>query len=253
MSGRIGFIGTGHIAAPMARALARDGQSVVVSERNAAIAAELVAAFEAISTLPNQGVVDTCDTVFLCLRPQLAESVISGLQFRADQRIVSVMAGIPAADLARWCAPAREISIMIPLGFLEQGGCPLAVYPTGDTITALFGEKNPVVAVTSEAALNSHFAICALVPGVLGMLETGAGWLAGKGGDPDDAALYTTQLVAGFLNAMGREAECLQAERDALATPGTLSLMMVDGLAKGGANIALRAALNSIDARLNST
>ncbi len=252
MTGRIGFIGTGHIAAPMARALARDGHSVVVSERNEAIAAELAAAFETITARPNQDVVDASDTVFLCLRPHLAESVISGLRFRPGQRIVSVMAGIAAVDLALWCAPASDISIMIPLGFLEKGGCPLAVYPTGDAVAPLFGAKNPVVSVASEAALNSHFAICALVPGVLALLETGACWLAEKGGDNDDAALFTKQLVAGFLSAMGKEAGCLKAEKDALATPGTLSLMMVEGLSDGGATAALTDTLDAIDARLNT-
>ena len=109
-----------------------------------------------------------------------------------------------------------------------------------------------MVSVASEAALNSHFAICALVPGVLALLETGACWLAEKGGDNDDAALFTKQLVAGFLSAMGKEAGCLKAEKDALATPGTLSLMMVEGLSDGGATAALTDTLDAIDARLNT-
>lgn len=253
MTARIGFVGTGHIAAPMARALARDGHAVVVSERNAEMATELAALFETITVRPTQGVVDACDTVFLCLRPHLAEEVVSELEFHAGQRVVSVMAGVSAADLARWCAPASDISIMIPLGFVEQGGCPLAVYPGGDAIAPLFGARNPVVAVSSESALNSHFAICALVPGILAMLEAGERWLAARGGDPDDAALYTTQLVAGFLDAMGKQAGCLTAEKEALATPGTLSRMMVEGLDGGGAIVALTAALDTIEARLNPT
>ena len=247
----IGFVGTGHIAAPMARALARDGHRVVVSERNKQQAAKLAAAFKSVRIAPNQRVVDTCDTVFLCLRPHLAEAVLTELTFRPGQRIVSVMAGVPAADLAAWCAPATDISIMIPLGFLEQGGCPLAVYPDGAAIAPLFGARNPVVDVPTESALNSHFAICALVPGLLAMLETGADWLAAKTGSADDSALYTTQLAAGFLTAMGKQAGCLTAEKEALATPGTLSLMMVDGLTKGGAIDALTQALDAIDTRLN--
>jgi len=250
MTAPIGFIGTGHIAAPMARALARDGHKVVVSERNADMAAELAAAFKQISVAPNQGVLDACDTVFLCLRPHLAEAVLKGLRFRPGQRIVSVMAGVSAADLAACCAPATDISIMIPLGFLEQGGCPLAVYPNGAAVAPLFGARNPVVDVASETTLNSHFAICAMVPGLLAMLETGADWLTARGADPDAAALYTTQLAAGFLTAMGKQAGTLRAEKEALATPGTISLMMVDGLSHGGAIDALTETLNAIDARL---
>ena len=172
---RSGEDDTRHIAAPMARALARDGHQVVVSERNAAVAARLADAFETLSVAPNQAVVDACDTVFLCLRPALAQTVLPGLDFWPGQRIVSVMAGVQAADLAAWCAPATDISIMIPLGFLEQGGCPLAVYPNGAAITPLFGARNPVVDVPTESALNSHFAICALVPGLLAMLGR-TGW-----------------------------------------------------------------------------
>ncbi|MEM8598209.1 MAG: NAD(P)-binding domain-containing protein, partial [Pseudomonadota bacterium] len=163
----IGFIGTGHIAAPMARALARHGHRVWVSERNAETAAALAASHHGITVGPNQGVVDAADTVFLCLRPPLAAEVVAPLRFRADQRIVSVMAGVPMADLAAWCAPATDISITIPLGFLETGGCPLAVYPHGRTLEPLFGAVNPVIEVASEAALNAHFAVCAMVPGLL--------------------------------------------------------------------------------------
>ncbi len=90
---RIGFIGTGHIAAPMARFLARTGHDIVVSERNADVAATLEETCGAI-VAPNQKVLDSAEIVFLCLRPQIARAVLSGLTFRPEQRVVSVMAGL---------------------------------------------------------------------------------------------------------------------------------------------------------------
>ncbi|GMG84404.1 pyrroline-5-carboxylate reductase [Paralimibaculum aggregatum] len=247
---RIGFIGTGHIAAPMARRLAGEGHEVLVSRRSAAVSAALVAGSPRIAAAENQAVVDGAETVFLCLRPQHAEAAVAPLAFRPEQRIVSVMAGVPAAALAAWCAPARDISITIPLGYLEAGGCPLAVYPHGATLAPLFAPANPVIPVASEAALNSHFAVCAMIPGLLAMLEAGSGWLAERTGDADGAERYTAQLMAGFLAAMAPGAGRLAAEKQALATPGSLSLMMVEALETGGATAALTGAMDAIERRL---
>lgn len=247
---KIGFIGTGHIAAPMARYLARRGHQVFVSERNAETAAELAAEFANITVLGNQGVIDAADIVFLCLRPHLALDVLDELSFRADQRIVSVMAGIPLARLGDTCAPAREICLTIPLGFLEQGGCPLAVTPDGETLSALFGADNPIIPVATEAALNQHFAICAMVPGVLSLMDTASDWLAASTGDRDNAERYVTELMGGFLATMQPGAGALHRETFALATDGTLSLQMVEALKNGGSHELLRDALAAIGKRL---
>jgi pyrroline-5-carboxylate reductase len=248
---RIGFIGTGHIAAPMVRTLARDDHALWISERNREVSAELAAAFPQITVAPNQAVLDAVDVVFLCLRPQHAAEGLAPLRFRREQQIVSVMAGVAMAELETFCAPATRICQTIPLGYLEQGGCPLPVYPDGDTLTPLFGGANPILPVPSEAALNQHFAICAFVPGVLDLMATAAGWLTERTGDARGAAAYTSQLLNGFLTAMPKDQlGRLEAERDALATPGSLSLQMTEGLRAGGAHDALTETLDAIGARL---
>ncbi|MDF1715702.1 MAG: NAD(P)-binding domain-containing protein [Antarcticimicrobium sp.] len=246
---RIGFIGTGHIAAPMARFLARTGHDIIVSERNAEVAAALAETCGA-TVAPNQAVLDRAEVVFLCLRPQIAKAVLSGLTFQSGQRIVSVMAGISLADLGRLCAPARDITLTIPLGFLEQGGCPLPACPDGDLLERLFAPENPVIAVPDEHAFTLHFAICAMVPGLLDLIATGADWLAAETGDPEMAEFYTSQLVSGFLATIGRAPGTLAQERDALATEGSISLRMTRALQSGGAHDALRAALDGIGADL---
>lgn len=247
---RIGFIGTGHIAAPMVRHLAGKGHPVAVTRRNADVSQALAAELT-IRVGEAQEVVDASDVVFLCLRPRASEEVISTLRFRPGQEIVSVMAGISRAALKRLCAPAARIVQMIPLGYLEQGGCPLAAHGDTDLLEEMFAPANPVVAVASEAALNAHFAICAMIPGILDLMATGADWLGKATGDRDAAEFYTTRLLGGFLAAMetgsaGRLAE----ERDALATEGTLSLQMTRALRDGGAHDALAEALSDIGKRL---
>jgi pyrroline-5-carboxylate reductase len=248
---RIGFIGTGHIAAPMARFLARKGHDVVVSERNAGVAGALVAAFPAIEIKSNQGVVDSADIIFLCLRPHLWAEIVPNLTFRADQQIVSVMAGVTLADLYAACAPASQISMTIPIGFLEFGGCPLPSCPDDVTLGALFAPENPVLPVPDEAAFTQHFAASALLSAVLGVMEEGSDWLGEVTGDAKQSEIYVAALISGFLADMPKDGQARLAEyKNGLATKGTLNLQMVEGLENGDAFKTLRTTLDAIGKRM---
>lgn len=247
---RVGFIGTGHIAAPMVRFLAERGHEVTVSVRNETTAAQL-ARSHAVKVAENQDVLDASDIVFLCLRPHVADAVLAQLRFRKDQQIVSVMAGVPLARLQKECAPATDITLTIPLGYLEQGGCPLPACPRAASLAALFEPENTVIEVPDETAFNMHFAVCAFVPGVLDLIATASEWLAEQTGDADQAARYTKALLTGFLTQLpDGGAETVARERDALATEGTLSLQMTQGLREAGTHDALLATLSAIGDRL---
>lgn len=248
---RVGFLGTGHIAAPMARALAKKGHTVTVSERNAETAAALVAAGLGITSAPNQAVIDASDVVFLCLRPAVWTDAHRGLTWRADQKIVSVMAGVPLAEIARVCSPVTNLSVTIPIGFIEFGGCPLPVAGNPDALTDLFGADNPILPQASETALNDHFAASALLSGVLAFMETGAEWLAAQTGDARQAEIYVANLVAGFLRDMPKAAAGdMATAKWALATPGTLNLQMVERLRSAESLTALPAILSRISASM---
>ena len=168
---RIGLIGTGHIAAPMVRFLASKGHDLCVTERSRAVSSALKAEL-GVRVADAQTVLDRSDIVFLCLRPQVAGEILTPLAFRADHQIVSVMAAVSQDQLAKLCAPASDFVQTIPLGFLEQGGCPLAAYGNDALLADLFAPENPVIPVSDERALNAHFAICAMVPGLLDLMTT---------------------------------------------------------------------------------
>jgi pyrroline-5-carboxylate reductase len=235
----------------MARHLAGKGHDIAVTRRSASVSSALARDIGA-TVGTAQEVVDASDVVFLCVRPHQAEAALAGLRFRAGQQVVSVIAGISRAWLERACAPATRIVQTIPLGYLETGGCPLAAFGDAEILEPLFAPQNPVIPVASEAALNAHFAICALVPGVLDILATGADWLAAQTGDRAGGEYFTTQLMTGFLGALDpARTHVLAEERDALATEGTLSLMMVNGM-RDGATDATRRALDAIGQRLEA-
>ena len=233
---KIGFLGTGHIAAPMARFVARKGHDVWVSERNAETAAALAALDLSIKVADNQSVVDASDIVVLCLRPAVWQPITQTLTFRSDQKIVSVMAGVAFDDIAQAVAPASDISSTIPFGFLETGGCPLPVAGDPATIRSLFAPENFILPQSEEKMLQYHFAASSLPSGILEMLEVTTKWLAEKTGDADQAEIYVGNLISGVLNNLNiSNAGVLADERNALASPKTLNLQMVEGLRERGA------------------
>ncbi len=248
---RIGFIGTGHIAAPMARFLARKGHEVTVSERNFETAAELSACGLGIQVAQNQTVVDGSEIVILCLRPAVWKEIMVALKFGQDHRIVSVMAGVPLADI-RASTGIDDVSATIPYGFLETGGCPLPVAGDPTVVNTLFAPENYVLPQAEEKFLQFHFAASALASGILEMLEVSTSWLAGKTGGPDQAEVYVGNLISGVLNNLEiNRAGVLAAERNALASPKTLNLQMVEGLRKANAFDHLPRILSSISASMD--
>ncbi|RYI04947.1 MAG: pyrroline-5-carboxylate reductase, partial [Acetobacteraceae bacterium] len=95
----VGILGTGHLAALMVRGLAGSGYRLVLSPRNAKVAAELVAEHTCEVGESNQAVVDVSDGVFVCLPAATGVVELSGLRFRPGQPVLSAMAGTGLAAL----------------------------------------------------------------------------------------------------------------------------------------------------------
>src|SRR3546814_1446192 len=91
---RLGFIGTGTIAAAIVEGLALSGEEpILLSPRNADIEARLSDRFSHVGVAnDNQAVFDQSDPVLLAGRPQIAESVLEYLKFRPDHPISSLIA-----------------------------------------------------------------------------------------------------------------------------------------------------------------
>lgn len=233
---RLGFIGTGEITAAMVRGLAGQGHRILVSPRNATVAAALAAEFGEVAVAPNDQVVAGSDVVFLCLLARVAEEVLPGLPFRRDQSIISVMVDAPLAKLRQLCAPVSDIAITIPLPPIAKGGCPLPVYPASPVVEALFGQRNPVIPLRSEAALSAHLGASALCSPILDQLLAAADWLAGFTGDRNGAETYISAMIRAYLPAE--------------PAPGELAGALAKLSTEGGLNATLRAAMEPAKADL---
>ncbi|MEM7438012.1 MAG: NAD(P)-binding domain-containing protein [Pseudomonadota bacterium] len=196
---KVGFLGTGAIAAAMVKGLSGQGHQILVSERSHNTATELSDAFEEVSVAPNDAVVANSDILILCLMADTARAVLPNLPFRADQSVLSVMADVPLADLADLCAPATNFAIFIPLPFIATGSCPLPVTPESLVLEELFGSKNIIIPCRDEKALNAHFAACSLASVTFAQMQETASWLAQHTGDANGAEAYIKALLGGYI------------------------------------------------------
>ena len=248
---RVGILGTGHIAAPVARALVSQGHSVTISRRNESVSAALVREHASISVAENQDVLDHSEVVIISLRARAAQGVLPQLAFRPDQTVISVMAGVSLAELTDLCAPATQINLAIPLSFIERGGCPLPVYPASPELEALFGSENPVITVSSEDALSQHFAAATMVPVTLALLGAAADWLGVRTGDRRAAEIYVATLLAGALRDLPKDGANRFAEAvHGLATEGGLSAQIIDHMRDAGVIASLGEGLDGLGHRL---
>lgn len=255
---RIGFIGTGEIAAAMVAGLAglvtgpeRQGHRIYLSERNAKTAAKLAGTYTNVSVHSNQQVLDHCDTLVLCLMAAVADVELPKLAFADRHKVISVMVDVAHATLADLCAPATKIAIAIPLPMIATGGCPLPVYGDAAAVVELFGGNNLILPQASEDALNAHFAACALGSVVLAQMQEAADWLTGITGEPVAAEAYMSRMITGYLNAfsddkVGQYTDTLNA----LSAEGGLNATLRAKLEQGGALDDIRTGLDQFRGRL---
>ncbi len=247
---RVGFIGTGEIAAAMVRGLAGRGHEIFVSARNAKTSALLADEVSGVTVASNAEVVAQSDTVFLCLMADVARQVLPDLPFRAGQAVISVMVDVPVTDLHALCAPATDIACTIPLSAVATGGSMLPCYPASSALETLFGKTDTILPVASQSALNAHFAGSALSAPLIALMQTGSTWLADQTGDPQAAEAYVAGVFAGFLRQMQTSGADFDTLLQSLATEGGLNASLKSHMQDTGAHDALIAGLEALKPRL---
>ena len=253
MTKKIGFIGCGKIADPMVRYLVRrfPDCEIRVTARSEAVSSVLAAEFPQVRIASAQDVLDHAGDIILSVLARTAREILPGLEFRAGQRIISVMADIELAEVSRLIAPATDPCVTIPLPFIHRGGCPLPVYPESPALTELFGDGNPVIVQSEEAHMGPHFAATAILSTVMAALDCTSRWLAGYTGDDRAAETYVASLVGGYLGSLEKDGK--QRFREALgdlSTEGGLNFQLLNHNRDGGMFEVLEQGLRGLGARV---
>ena len=96
---RYGFIGCGNMGGAIARAMANSTKNILLADADEKKAANLAAEL-GVACGNNEYVIGQCETVFLGVKPQMAEEVLKPLQARIKKKrptLISMMAGVSIA------------------------------------------------------------------------------------------------------------------------------------------------------------
>jgi pyrroline-5-carboxylate reductase len=231
-------------------------ERILVSPRNAAVAESLARAHVRVAVAPdNQAVLDGAATVVLCVRPQVADGVLSGLRFAADHRVLSVIATLGLEGLLPLVAPAVDVGRAVPMPFAARRHGPLALYPALDWAAALLGPLGDVIAAPTAAAFDRFCGITATMAAYFRVLGTLHEWLI-EGGVPADLA---ARYVVGHLQALsavpggdsaGHSAGDFSLLAQRFATRGGINEQLVGQLEQAGVFDLLTAALDQVLLRI---
>lgn len=223
-----------------------------VSPRNAEKAAALAAAFPQVCVAKNnQEVVDGSDVVVLAVISQVARETIGALQFRAGQRVISLMGLFSLSVVKDLVAPASRVCRAVPLPPVARGTCPIVQCPPDPEVKCLLGRIGTVIEVPDEAQLNDLTAVTSLMAPFYAWLAQIQAWLKGRGVNDEIASRYVSALFHGLsLDVVDVGAEGFEAIVSNSQTPGGLNEEALDRLRDTGWYDEIDRVLDAILARL---
>ena len=251
-----GVLGVGAIGAAIVTGLCEnvdEAPEVLLSPRNAGIATGLARRFASVEVAAgNQAVVDGARVVVVCLRPQVAQSVLADLRFPADRVVISAMAGVPVKALQRLVAPATDVARVIPLPAVARRDGITPVHPPNAAAVALFDRLGETVELADGRAFEAFSASSATIAAHFRYLDTIASWLESQAIAEPAATRYVASMFAG-LAAATRSGERFEQLAREHATSGGINEQFLNGLEHGGTFEHVSLGLQRILDRLNAS
>jgi pyrroline-5-carboxylate reductase len=197
---------------------------ITLSPRNAEVAAQLSAKFPALVVgACNQDVLDRSDLVFITLRPQGAEEIISQLSFRRDHRIISAVAALSRDRLLELIAPAQVVVKAIPLPAVEQRRGVTALYPGEPVVNELFDQLGSALPVADESQFSAMSTGTSVVASFSMLAQTTASWLCAHGLESLAARNYVNALLTGIVDSADHSVAPFAEIAESHATKGGLN------------------------------
>ena len=234
---RLGFLGTGTIAAAVVGGLAGQGHQIMVSHRSTRHSNALAAKFAEVESGTNEQVLAESDVIFLGLLAPHAPAILAPLSFRTGQTVISFMAEMSLEAVAKLVAPAHAPALMLPYPGIATGGSPILALGDTSMIEALFTPANRIFALNTQAELQAWLCAQAVLSPVAQMVDEAASWL----NDGPRGEEFLRMLVATSL--AGQTCGDLLA---ALNTAGGYNQRLRLEMGRAGMSGALRDGLSSL-------
>jgi len=254
---RLGFLGTGSITSAIVTGLRADRGlpcPILLSPRNAHVAARLAAAFPQVSVAEsNQAVLDESDIVFLAVRPQVAREVLADVKFRPSHRVISLVATFSHQSITALVRPAANVSCAVPLPTVAFHRGPTAIFPPDPLAAALFGRLGVAVGAATESEFQALWASTAMMAPYFTYLGSLSTWLIDHGVPPSRAQEYIGMMFSGLgLFRQGTGATFAELAEE-FKTKGGLNEQCAAQLEQSGVFDACTRALDAILTRIRSS
>jgi pyrroline-5-carboxylate reductase len=251
-----GVLGVGAIGAAIVTGLCEnvdDPPEVLLSPRNAEIAASLAQRLATVDVAAdNQAVVDGARVVIVCVRPQVAQTVLAELRFPADRVVISAMAGVPVKALQRLVAPATDVARAIPLPSVARRDGITPIHPPNAAAAALFDRLGETVELSDVKAFDAFSASTATIAAHFAYLNTIAAWLESQEIPAPAATRYVASMFAGLAEAT-RSGEGFEQLAREHATSGGINEQFLNDLEQGRIFEGVSFGLHRVLDRLNAT
>jgi len=254
---KLGFIGAGAISEAIILGLFNHGKfrsPVFVSRRSRVRSERLARQFRQVEVKDdNQDLVHESDFLVIAVLPGQCEQVLSALEFRADQTIVSLVAGTKLEDLRKVVAPATRVHRAVPMPPIEFGLGSIPLYPPNADVQALFDRVGTSLPLDDESHFGVFAAASAFMATFFEMVASNARWMEDQGIARKQAARYTTSLVQALAAMAAKaDAEELQSLSSECQTAGGLNERLIKGCEANGWFEILRRELDGVVA-MNQT
>jgi pyrroline-5-carboxylate reductase len=254
-NGHLGIVGVGAIAEAIVVGLCEgehNAPSIHLSPRSAGRARRLAARYPSVHVADsNQAVVARAEVVLLCVRPQDAPAAFADLDFRPQQAVISVIAGVAVDALRRMVRPAEVLVRAIPLPAVARRAGLTAIHPPHEVARAIFDALGGVIAVDDERALDALSASTATIAAHLAYLDTISRWLAGRGVPRTEATRYVAAVFGSLSGTpLASQPDDFGTVADEFATAGGINEQFLTALRRAGMFDIVDRALDDVARRL---
>lgn len=236
----VGFIGSGSMAAAIARGWAGEFEAMLFSDSGSGRAAALAAETGG-ETASNAEIAARADLVVVAVKPAALDAVAPELG--AARCIVSILAAVPVARLRQAFPEAEVLRVMPNLGVEVRKGVLCVAGEASGEVRAKLGLLGHVVEIP-DADFDAATAVMGCAPAYLALaVEAIADAGAADGLDPALARELTVETAVGTAELL--RAHSPAAVRKAVASPGGSTEAGLEALEREGAREAFAAAVRA--------
>jgi pyrroline-5-carboxylate reductase len=201
MKFELGVIGTGEFAVHLLRGFMRHNTdlNVILSPRNLQRAESMASEFGHTVALSNSDVVERANIVLVATLPSQLLDAVSGHNWRDDQTVISVAAGVTLEELNAAIHPATAVLCM-PTNSAMIGSSIVPVYPHNAVAEEFLQALGRPQVLQSEQAFESCSVLGATYGWLLALKAASTSWLV----ENNVAEPEARELMAGLFESVGQ-------------------------------------------------